>query len=414
MVNYKYSVGNIIKDNKRDLTIIDRKYEIKEKKDKSCKNGVCNSTFKYYKYRCNKCNNEDWISENNLLYNKRGCNLCRVSPRKVVAGINDIATTESWMLKYFVNKEDGNKYSKSSNKIINMKCPYCNKQKMFSINKLYNRHSIACNCSDSISYPEKLMYNVLSQLGIKFTWQYSKKYCKWIENGIRYDFYFKYNNEEYIIETHGGQHYKNSFYTTVEDQQQKDLFKKELAIKNGIKSENYIIIDCSKSNIDYIKNSIINSKLNLIFDITCINWQKAEIYSETNLSKVICDYWHIHKEINKEKITTGTLKEIFGLSYLVVSTYLKSGTELGWCNYDPKKEEYSSHIEASQIAAQKRMKPVIVYKDDICIGEFKSAKEAANRLNEITKEKFSPTNIRQVCNGDKKTHKGYIFKYVSK
>ena len=73
------------------------------------------------------------------------------------------------------------------------------------------------------------------------------------------------------METHGKQHYEDGFKgcggRTLEEEQQNDKNKYELAIKNGIKQQNYIVIDCSKSDLEFIKNNIINSRLNELFNL---------------------------------------------------------------------------------------------------------------------------------------------------
>ena len=56
------------------------------------------------------------------------------------------------------------------------------------------------------------MSNVLNYLNIDFKTQVSKNTFNWCKN-YRYDFYFELNNEKYIIETHGGQHYEEGFYS---------------------------------------------------------------------------------------------------------------------------------------------------------------------------------------------------------
>ena len=56
--------------------------------------------------------------------------------------------------------------------------------------------------SDGISYAEKFMINVLKQLKLDFKKQLSCSTFKWCKK-YRYDFYFRYKNEYYIIETHG-------------------------------------------------------------------------------------------------------------------------------------------------------------------------------------------------------------------
>ena len=55
-VKFKIKVGDKFKDEKRDLTIIDREYRLRYKKDGS----KCNE--KWYKYHCNICGwDEGWL-----------------------------------------------------------------------------------------------------------------------------------------------------------------------------------------------------------------------------------------------------------------------------------------------------------------------------------------------------------------
>ena len=59
--NFKIDIGTIFKDNRRDITITDRKY----KDDKN------NKQWKWYKYTCNVCGwTEGWLHENALLKQK--------------------------------------------------------------------------------------------------------------------------------------------------------------------------------------------------------------------------------------------------------------------------------------------------------------------------------------------------------
>ena len=96
---FKYNVGDIIKDDKRDLKII-KVFRNKNGKRKNCK---------WYKYHCNKCGNEDNISEGHLTSSeKRGCNRCNGNHK--VDETNCVATTHPHLMKYLVNEEDGYKY----------------------------------------------------------------------------------------------------------------------------------------------------------------------------------------------------------------------------------------------------------------------------------------------------------------
>ena len=329
---FKIEIGNVFKDNKRDLTIIDRNKILK-------KDGHGYNYFqKWYKYKCNKCGYSDgWIEESKLLTIKRGCSCC--NGNTVIKGINDIATTNPELVKYFVNIEDVYTHTYGSNKKVKIKCPDCGFEKEIKICDLY-RHGFLCNkCSDGISYPEKIMCNLLDELLINnkqsesFITQFSKTNAKWCDK-YRYDFYFKKDNEEYIVETHGMQHYKESgFNRSLEEEKLNDRNKKELAIKNGIKPENYIAIDCRYSELEYIKNNIINSRLNEIFNLNEVDWIKIGQDSEKNLVKEVCDYWKLHNNINNEILKPTNLVSIFKIRYCTIIKYLNKGNKLNWCKY---------------------------------------------------------------------------------
>ena len=137
---------------------------------------------------------------------------------------------------------------------------------------------------------------------------------------------------------HGNQHYedKPNFNTSLKEQQNNDIYKYNLAIQNGIRPENYIVLDCRKSELEWIKNSVLNSRLNEVFDLNDIDWQECEEYALGNLVKEVCDYWYEHYEIKGEELSTRLLGEIFGISKGTIRDYLKKGTLVGWCNYNSK------------------------------------------------------------------------------
>ena len=126
-----------------------------------------------------------------------GCSCCNGAI--VVPGINDIATTDPWMIKYLVDPEDAYKYTRSSAKKVKVKCPYCGrvKDKSITLNKLHRNQSVSCSCNDGISYPNKLMFNLLEQLEVEFETEYSPD---WIGNR-KYDFYIP--SMKLIIEMDG-------------------------------------------------------------------------------------------------------------------------------------------------------------------------------------------------------------------
>lgn len=326
--DFKYEVGDIV----NGLLIIDREYRTITTKSRTQK-------CKFYKYRCT-CPNEDWIEESNL-NNGKGCNAC--CGQKPVLGINTIWDKARWMVGLGVSEEDAKKYTFRSGQKIEVICPHCGRKKKCKINDIYRNKSIGCVCNDSVSYPEKFVYSVLEQLNIKFEIQYCPK---WRKDKQRYDFHLlDYNT---IIETHGSQH--GRFITKCEltlvkktnkgwgrDDMKNDTEKCWLAYENGV--ENYIQLDCGKSDMNYIKNNILNSDLAKLFDLSKVDWLKCHEFACSNLVKKICDYWHEHREINGEDIFTKDVGEVFRLSKPTILTYLKQGTKLGWCNYDPKEEK---------------------------------------------------------------------------
>lgn len=117
----------------------------------------------------------------------------------------------------------------------------------------------------------------------------------------------------------------------------------------------------------------------------------------------MCNYWN-----NKdENDTTTTIGKIFNLSKITIIDYLKKGTKLGWCDYDPNQER-KSHKKPTNVKA------VEVYKNNILIGEFTSIQELSNKSEELYGIKFLNTAVCNVCRGKAKTHKGYVFKYKQK
>ena len=400
--DFKIEIGQSFKDNKRNITIIDREYrKINYKNGKS-------RIRKYYKYHCNICNAELWAEENNIYDNNCAC----CENQIVVKGINDIATTSPWMIKYFSNIEDAYTHTYYSSKKVWIKCPYCEYEKYMRIENLKRKEFTCPKCSDGISFPEKFMLNLLNNLKelnqLKdFKYQYSKLNANWCGRK-RYDFYFELNGEGYIIETHGEQHYRETGLGKLEENKQNDLNKYNLAISNGIKPENYIVIDCRKSELEFIKNNILSSRLNEIFNLNTIDWINIEENSTKNIIKEVCCYWKLHRNIKNEMITAKHLERIFKLRRPCILNYLKIGTRLGWCNYNPEEERSKKFCKMSKING----KQVEIFKDGESLGTFESCNELERQSEKLFGIKLCQSCISNVCTGKRKTHKGYTFKYT--
>ena len=404
--DFKIEIGTIFKDEKRDITIIDRKIEEVKKENKKYKKGYTILKRKWYKYKCNKDFNEDWVEESLLLRGK-GCSKC--------AGryTDNMWNTHRELCEQLgVPKEIAETVTAGSNKPITFNCK-CGNEVTINPNKITTYKSIGCKkCSDRSSYPEKFMFNVLTQLEINFIWQLTKGTFKWCDK-YRYDFYFEYNNEKYIIETNGKQHYKEcSRGRSLEEEQENDKLKYELAIQNGINPENYIVIDCRYSELDFIKQNILDSRLNEIFDLSYMDWNECEKFALKNIIKEVCDYWEKHKINNIYDITTVDLSRIFNLNRHTIREYLKKGVEFGWCKYDPKEEEIKRINKTSKTNRLKLSKPILMYDKEMnFIGEYESGSWLEKNSINLFGIKLFSGHISRVARGEKPQYKGYIFKY---
>ena len=240
------------------------------------------------------------------------------------------------------------------------------------------------------------MANILKFLNIDFTTQYS---CVWSNNRI-YDFYIPSLNM--IIETHGEQHYKNKFKIkkrTLQEEQENDQLKYNLAIENGIKSENYIAIDCRKSEFDWLKNQFLLS-FNNIFDIEEVNMKEIYRLSQSSIVEKSWELWN-----------SGLFNDISELATelkfcrTTVYRWLCIGSELGCCNYT--KNNRKINISGDVIISKRcNKKQVLQYtKDDIFIKEYISIRDAHRETG------IAFQSIGKCANGKLPTAGGFIWKH---
>ena len=386
---FRVEIGVIFKDNKRNIIITNKEY-----RDNPYNKG---NKLKWYKYKCNKCGwYEGWIEESPLL-NGGGCSCC--ASHTIVEGINNIPTVAPWMVKFFQGGYDEAKlYSHGSMHIIYPICPDCNKvkNKSMKISSIYANHSIGCNCGDGISYPNKIVFHLLSQLNSEFI---SEASFNWTTK--RYDFYLHLFNS--IVEVHGLQHYKEKQRSktsrNLKEEQENDKYKEELAKENGI--DNYIIIDARYSELEFIKSSILNSKLNELYDLSKIQWIKCEEFALSNLTKIAC-------ELECNNFSTTKIADVMKVGVSTVITYLKRGTKIGWCNYNPKKEM----INAVTNNGKMNGKPVEIFKNNISLGIFENCHELDRQSENVFGIKLNYGSISSVCRGETNNYKGFIFNYV--
>jgi len=311
----------------------------------------------------------------------------------------NIVDTHPHLLKYFVNKEDAVNNTYGSERKVLFRCPDCGSEKLIRINYVTRFDKITCNnCGDGISYPEKFLTNLLKQLNINYKYQLGKLDVNWIKSNNRYDFGIL--DLSCIIETNGKQHYLDDCFKfknarNLDEEKIKDMEKEYLAKENGI--ENYVILDCRKSELDWIKNSIMKSKLPFIFNFIeeDIDWIQCHTYALNNLVKLVCEYKNEHK-----KLTPDEIGKIFSITRGTVYKYLKMGKQVGWYTDEQNKKRTCS-------------KMVEIFKNNISLGTFNSMTELENLSKNLLGIQLMSCGISKSCKDKDMIYKGFTFEYVA-
>jgi very-short-patch-repair endonuclease len=284
---------------------------------------------------CKICNHIWYPKPNTLLSIKSGCPVC--SGQKVLVGYNDLNTTHPHYVALLKNNEDGKLYTYGSHKKVDWICPNC---KTIIENKEI-KYIITCGltcpkCSDGISLPNKIMFNLLNELNIIFNREIKFEWCFYYYKNKRYtgtyDFSFSIDNDNYIVEMDGGFHTNNNILSgqTKEESQYIDAEKDKLANENNHK---VIRIECNKSNFNYIQDNIIKSYLAILFDLSNINW--TQIFKNTMFSQKIqvINCWNQYHNFSK-------IYSVYKISETTCCRWLREGVVLELCDYNPQKHKY--------------------------------------------------------------------------
>ena len=313
------------------------------------------------------------------------------------------------LVEYFVNKKDADTHSVGSNKEVLLRCPICGYIKSQTVNEL-SHNGFHCNhCDDGFSYPSKLMFSVLSQIGIDFIPELSKKTVgfEWLER-YKFDFYFCKNNKKYVVEMDGGFHYRDRF-GQLSDTRKRDLIKDNLAYAHNI---SVIRIDCNYDGYDkfeYIKNNILNSSLYDILELCNydISWEACHQFCINSLLKCACDYWNAGMQSSQE------IAEVLKLSRSTIHNYLVDGAKLGLCNYTPSLAMDIRNSKGGQANRKKHSKPLAVYNNDILVCVAFSIKELCRNSLKSFGKKFNQAMISAACNERISHAYGYTMKFIT-
>ncbi|UGL60699.1 hypothetical protein [Staphylococcus phage vB_SauM-HM01] len=288
---------------------------------------------KRYKLLCHKYNEYYILNENDV-------NRHRGSPYvngNKVCYANSLYS-EKHLLRYIKNIDDAKKVKKNSKTFITCVCPSCGEEKKMNVYHLYTRGFNCAKCKSNISYPERFMISLLDINNIKY--EYQKKF-DFLPNRV-YDFYLPDYN--LVIETHGEQHYKVA--ETSKWSLYKDIDKeKERHLKDN--KINLCVIDCRKSDFNYIIDNIKKSILTKYISI--VNEEKIkEDIEKLYLSE---DKQYIIGEYLKGKSVLQLSKETqihYGTIYTWIhkaGVYKKNNGRKIKCINDDRK--FNSIIEAS-------------------------------------------------------------------
>lgn len=275
-------------------------------------------------HHCNVCNGDFYAAARTTINGKgKGCPYCK--NRRILIGFNDIQTTNPEIADLLVNDKDKVSYTFGTTKKLLFKCKDCNHTYQLKPSLVTPRY---CKyCRDGVSIPEKLMLSFLTQLNIDYIYQLSKLNFEWCKN-YRYDFYFELNNKKYIIETHGQQHYVDrptfNRVNHLSEIQENDLNKKNNALNN---IDEYIELDCSKTDILYFENSVKNSVLSKIFNLSDVSFEQCFLDSLSSKKIDVC------KDFSNG-MNSKQLREKYSLSKTAVKEYLEFGRDAGICKYN--------------------------------------------------------------------------------
>lgn len=367
---FKYKVGEIISDEKYQSKIIEQKFV-------EVKNGNNTQIRKKYKYECLKCGYIGIRNESDI--GKKWCPCC--AGKKVVQGINDIPTITPWLIPYFQGgEEEARQYTTKSNKKIYPRCPDCGRvrNKLIPVRTIWQWKSIGCECSNSKSYPNKFIIALLRQLKVDFNYEII---FSWAKN-YRYDAVIYLNKDKergnIIIEMdgfgHGNKIVKNPTEDQILKQRNEILYDMEKEI-TALRNYNYLIrIDCEKSDMEYIRDNILNSKLSELFDLSNIDWDECDMDACSNITKQMAEYILLNNDA-----TYTDLKEKFCYRDRgAINRHLKKMIKLNMID-----EQLVTKIRNNGLTKR----PIYIYDKELClIKSYSSIDEAkSNVKNDIEK-----------------------------
>ncbi|HJG39061.1 MAG TPA: hypothetical protein K8V44_04575 [Staphylococcus saprophyticus] len=293
--NYKYSIGEEV----NGLIIVAQTYTQDTKR-------------KYRAYEVQSVSYPDAPTYITLQDNlSRGVGDAYASGRRVFEG-NSLWSKKEYR-KYILDIEKAKTIPPYSSVKIEVKCDNCDKIKMTSPNKLLNYGVQCVNCSNGLSFPERMFTAYLETKNIEYDYQVRFDDLE----GRIFDYQIQIKGITYLVETHGEQHYltKNKKFFVVEDIQKSDQDKRQYAKDNNIE---YIELDCRESDIKFIKKSIEQCKY--LPNITSNDERNIVSFMENSAQYDVKKMVQLYEQ---DKMSTLEIAELFKITHNRVNSMLR-------------------------------------------------------------------------------------------
>lgn len=222
------------------------------------------------------------------------------------------------LIECLKNKDDAFEYGYTSRHKLSWICPICNFEFIKSPSSMPLGDFVCPNCIKNDSYPNRFMFDILTQLEIKFEREYSPDWIK----PKRYDFYIP--QYKLIIEMDGRLHNN-------QDVKLNDEYKDKMASVNGLR---IVRINCdyrkTEERYEFVSHNIKNSELLKYYNLDNINWDKANYFALKNEVSNVCELWEEYHDLDK-------IKDKAKLTLYTVKKYLNFGSENKMCSYNHEK-----------------------------------------------------------------------------
>lgn len=247
--------------------------------------------------KCKDCGEEIITTYKSLKQQKKGCRNCQYNKLKKNHKRFEKELNDKYNGNIIAIEEYVNSYTP-----ITFKCNVCGNIWRTTPDSIINKEIGCHNCNKGVSYPNKLMKNILLLFREGITIE-EEKALKKINNSWngnhRFDFLVTKNGKRVVIEMDGGFHNRENI-------KEIDIKKDNFAKLNDI---DIIRINCEYKGISNrfstIKNAILSSEIRKLVDIDSIDndkWNELDEKSKKSTYREIYEFYLNHKDLTFKDI----------------------------------------------------------------------------------------------------------------